>query len=173
MIARSELNEENLRKVKMIEASAYSTNPGLIAMDYCEDWQAVASYLDCEPSDIRLFLSDSSYLLIVDREDCIEIADLASIDKHINIKQVIDIITGFDKPFIAYCRETTSYPILLYMERKEKIVCITDAEEVYEGETFHSIIGATKDVYNRLTPAEIELLCDENGREVEEDEVER
>lgn len=170
MITQKELNDETLATIKAIENDAYSTNPDLIALNYCLDWNAVASYMDCGIEDIRLFSNDDSYLLIAEKEKYIEIIDLASRTPRINIKQIVGIITGFHKPFSAYCRQTTSYPILLYMEQKEKIVCFADTAEVYENETFHQIVGATKDVYERMTGLDIEELVNTANTEISNEE---
>lgn len=169
MMAQKELSEDVLAAIKEIEQDAYSTNPSLIAINYCYDWNAVASYMDCNIEDIRLFANDDSYLLIAEKEKYVEIVDLASRTPRINIKQVIDLITGFHKPFLAYCRQTTSYPILLYMEQKEKIVCFADTAEVYENETFHQILGATRDVYEHMTGLDIEELVNAYGISEEEE----
>lgn len=169
MITQKELSEDVFVAIKEIERDAYSTNPELVALNYCDDWSAVASYMDCNIEDIRLFANDDSYLLIAEKEKYIEIVDLASRTPRINIKQVVDLITGFHKPFLAYCRQTTSYPILLYMEQKEKIVCFADTAEVYENETFHQILGATRDVYERMTGLDIEELVNTYGISEEEE----
>ena len=172
MIIRQELNDASLETIKEIERDAYRTNPDLMAIAYCNDWCDVASYMDCGMDDIRLFLNDDSYLLIAEKEPYIEIVDLASRTARTNIKQIISVITGFQKPFLAYCRQMTSYPILLYMERKEKVVCFSDIEEVYGNETFHWVTGATKEVYERMTVSEMEELTDNLYHEEEEYEDE-
>ena len=168
MIERKELDAESLALLKELEAAAYADNPDLIALSYCEDWNAVAAYMDCAIDDIRLFANSDSYLLIAERANCIEIIDLALRTPRINIKQIVDIVTGFQKPFLAYCRQTTSYPILLYMEQKEKIVCFADTAETYENETFHWVAAATTEVYERMTVSEVEELTD--GLRYEEEE---
>ena len=169
MMTQKELSEDVLVAIKGIEHDAYNTNPSLMAISYCDSWNAVASYMDCNIEDIRLFANNDSYLLIAEKEKYIEIVDLASRTPRINIKQVVDLITGFHKPFLAYCRQTTSYPILLYMEQKEKIICFADTAEVYEDETFHQILGATRDVYEHMTGLDIEELVNTYGISEEEE----
>ena len=137
------LADDTLERLKQIEHTAYSDNPELTALQDCKNWQDVALYCDCEVKDLRVYLFAHGYMLCAERATALAIADLASDGKWIDLRSVLHILESYDKPLVMYCRETTSYPILKYMEMTGRIGIGEDIAETYEEERFHEVHAYT------------------------------
>lgn len=145
------LSNDALERLKQIEHTAYSDNPELTALQDCNNWQDVALYCDCEVKDLRVYLFAHGYMLCAEHVTELEIVDLASDGKWIDLRSVLHILESYDKPLVMYCRETTSYPILKYMEMIGRIVISGDIAETYEEEQFHEVRAYTNAALSRET----------------------
>lgn len=142
------LNEENLLQIKAIEGRAYENTP-YAQMQRCTTWEDIANYMECEVENIRLHGTDTYYVLCAERESEVEIVDLASKDGRANLKAVITFLEAFDKPLTMDSRETTSYPIVKYMEKRKRLVVLEDESYQWAGEPFHSITAITTKALER------------------------
>lgn len=143
MCVKSLLTEETLMRLKQIECAAYQSNQNLLALQDCEDWEEVALYCDCSLEELRVYLFKHGYLLCAEHQTELEIVDLASDGGFIDLRKPLRVLETYDKPLVMYCRESTSYPILKYMEMIGKMIITGDEAESYEGETFHEVHAVT------------------------------
>lgn len=132
------LTEENLAKIKRIEEQAYA-NTCYGQMQNCHSWEDVADYMECTVEQIRLCCGEAFYLLAAEHEDSVEVVDLASADGMANLRRVVLAMESFDKPLTMDCRESTSYPILKYLERIKRCAITEDVPHQWGGEAFHEL----------------------------------
>ena len=131
---------ENLERLKYIERTAYAHTPYL-QMQHCNSWQSVANYCQCSLSELKIMMSETSYVIAAThpaRGYC-EICDLASIDRQMNLFEVWDFLKSLQLPFTLDARENTSYRMIKVLERRNEIVIAEDTPYQWGGETFHGL----------------------------------
>lgn len=133
-----EFTSENLAKLKRIEREAYE-GTGYMQMQYCTSWESVASYCECSLDDLHIAFIDDGYVIAACHEDYMEIVDLASSGRNMNLFAVWDFLKEIGKPMIFDARESTSYRLIKLLERRGEISIVEDTPHPWGGETFHDV----------------------------------
>ena len=144
----SPLTEENLQRIKTIEAAAYA-NTCYSQMQWVETWEDMADYMECDVEDIRMYCNDHFYLLVAEQEDYAEVVDLARSNGAADLVRVVRILESLDKPLEMDCRESTSYPILKFMEKTGRCQILKDEPYSWEDEIFHEVRAVTTKALER------------------------
>lgn len=128
-----------LSKLKKIERAAYPKFMQLI--NGCRNIEELADYCECSPQELFILCGEDWYLLAAEREDEVEVVDLASVGgMGLEIIKVIktSIKRWKGKTVKMDCRASTSYPILLRIVQRYGL-SYTDEVWFWEWEEMHSI----------------------------------
>lgn len=147
LLAAEALTPEVFTRLKEIEATAYAHTSYRALCDYETFADMADDYMECPISAVRVLLYPHAYLLLAEYEDEVCITDFASEDHRTDIRTVIRDISSFQKPFSAFCRETTSYKLIRTLSDHNCIVVAADETQEWEGEIFHSIYGMSTELY--------------------------
>lgn len=133
-----EFTPENLAKLKRIEHEAYE-GTGYMQMQWCETWADIAGYCECSLEHLRIAFIDDGYVIAACHEDYMEIVDLASSGRNMNLFAVWEFLKEIGKPMTLDARESTSYRLIKALERRGEISIVEDAPHQWGGETFHDV----------------------------------
>lgn len=133
-----EFTSENLAKLKRIEREAYE-GTGYMQMQHCMSWESVASYCECSLDDLHIAFIDDGYVIAACHEDYMEIVDLASSGRNMNLFAVWDFLKKIGKPMTLDARESTSYRLIKHLERRGEITICSDESHTWGGEPFHDL----------------------------------
>jgi len=111
------VSHADLMKVKEIEAKTYPRYMQYINRNIGDDIsiEDIANYLECDVSEVFIYVGDNWYILACVRPNKVQIEDLACAGGFsINgAKKFFNIMKGFgDKTIVADCKEDTSYRML-------------------------------------------------------------
>lgn len=129
---------EDLKKMKDIEAVAYPSFMQSICD--CDTLGDLADYCECKVSQLFCIINNNYYLLAANKKHSVEIVDFASTGRCLEIFKIVStLLKEFDgKNITMDCRESTSYPIVIKLLKREKIK-YTDTVWYWNGETMHEI----------------------------------
>lgn len=133
------LDEHNLSRMKELERSIYD-GTGYTGMQHYTSWQGISHYCQCAENEVRLMMGEDWYVLIAEHDRYIEIVDLASLNKKMNLFVVMDYLKTFEKPMFFDAREKTSYRLVQALSRCKKIDIARDMTYSWNGEPFHEIV---------------------------------
>ena len=135
------INENTICKIKEIESEAYP-----IELQGYSNINSVEEFVDycgcCHASQIYYLLTDDLYLIIVSYHNCIEIFDVADRKrKSTDIWKVLHYINNNfkNRVIIADARDSTSFPLIEILVKRNKIYIINDFIIERDGEKFHRI----------------------------------
>lgn len=129
-----------LRQVKRIEKVAYPRH--MQQLSWVRNMKDLAEYMECELSEVLVFLGDNWYMLVANKPEEVEIVDFASTGK-VGLKMfgvfktIAEIATG--KYIIMDARETTSYPLVMRLIERYGGEVVEDDAWDWDGETMHSL----------------------------------
>ena len=138
MLKQIQFTQQNLEKLKQIEATAYENTP-YKQMQGRNSWNSIADYCEGSLNNLHIYMEDSWYLILAEQEDYIELVDLASTQRHTPLFKVMEILYQYKKPFTMDCRENTSYRMLQALEKAGRIEITSDDAYDWGGEVFHDI----------------------------------
>ena len=129
---------EDLKKMKDIEAVAYPSFMQSICD--CDTLEDLADYCECKVSQLFCIINNNYYLLAANKKHSVEIVDFASTGRCLEIFKIVStLLKEFDgKKITMDCRESTSYPIVIKLLKREKIK-YTDTVWYWENEVMHEI----------------------------------
>ena len=139
LIKIKQITKKRLAKIKIIEKEAYKDNATFLQLQNKKTLQDVANYMKCNMENIKIILKDNYYLLMAERTNVVELVDFAKSGGYIDIRGLINTLETFDKPFTCDARETTSYPILKFLDKKGFCKILRDNPYEWGGETFHDM----------------------------------
>ncbi len=150
-----EHSEENLKRIIQIEGEVYPV--ALQTMQYFSDWDDLAGYCECSQEELKVWVTDDFYCLLAVHPDYVEFVDLCSKVKNTPLLRVVDWALKYNRPFIMDCRETTSYRMILALEKAGKIEIEKDRPYTKGGEPFHDLKiipkMTVKDDEHSMTPS--------------------
>ena len=128
----------DLQKMKDIEAVAYPSFMQSICD--CNTLEDLADYCECKVSQLFCIIGENYYLLAANKKHSVEIVDFASTGRCLEIFKIVStLLKEFDgKKITMDCRESTSYPIVIKLLKREKIK-YTDTVWYWENEVMHEI----------------------------------
>lgn len=125
--------------LKKIERMAYPEF--MWSINDCRNIRDLADYCECHPNELFILCGEDWYLLAAEREDEVEVVDLASINgMGFEIIKVIKTCLNRwqGKTVTMDCRASTSYPILLKIVQRYGYD-YTDEVWYWEDEEMHAI----------------------------------
>ena len=128
----------DLQKMKDIEAVAYPSFMQSICD--CDTLEELADYCECKVCQLFCIINNNYYLLAANKKHSVEIVDFASTGRCLEIFKIVStLLKEFDgKKITMDCRESTSYPIVIKLLKREKIK-YTDTVWYWENEVMHEI----------------------------------
>ena len=135
------LNENDFKKIRSIVEKAYPNSLHLI--DRLNSEQEVVLYCSAlNLSQIFFLITEKWFLIITSHYNCYEIIEFDAIDGRCeDIFFVADyILNNFKhKHFIADCKDTTSYPLLISLEKLGYIKIENDYAREKKGDLMHYV----------------------------------
>ena len=128
----------DLQKMKDIEAVAYPSFMQSICD--CDTLEELADYCECKVCQLLCIINNNYYRLAANKKHSVEIVDFASTGRCLEIFKIVStLLKEFDgKKITMDCRESTSYPIVIKLLKREKIK-YTDTVWYWENEVMHEI----------------------------------
>ena len=135
------ITKTDFEKIKEIARQAFPESLQQICeIDSEED---LLGYCHCYSKEqLYYVLTDEWYVIVAAHHNCFELVECADAKRRCNdIFRIINyVINNFKhKPIISDCRESTSLPLFLMLEKHNRIKILNDIVRERNGETMHYI----------------------------------
>ena len=135
------ITEDDLKTIKVIESQSYPED--LQGYKDCESMSDFIHHCDCVgPEQIYLLSEDDWYIIVVKHLKYTEIKDFAaSSGKCHDLFRVIGyLFENFSHDTVKMkCRDSTSYPLLMFMIKRGRVRLLQDKCIVMGEELFHEV----------------------------------
>lgn len=136
------MSQQNIEKIKLIEKKSYPQF--MWQYEEAKNLDDIYKIINKNKKDGEIFfhIDEDWYLLGVNRNEEISIADLASTKKlsFLEMNCILDLIKKFgNKKIVADCRDSTSYNLLKLLEQRGTIEVITESPWLWGNEKMYKL----------------------------------